>query len=309
VRLNKNGSRVNISLMISPVRDSFGRVVGASKIARDITIRRRAEQAETESKIAARLLQVQDEERRRIARELHDGVGQLLAAVGMNISVVMKERSRLSTNVAQRVDESSELVRHVSDEIRTVSYLLHPPLLDEMGLRSALRWYVDGFAERSQMDAKLEVPPAFARLPKEHELCLFRIAQECLTNVHRHSKGSSVQVILSDAGGNTTLQVHDNGRGFAEEKVAAVAAGKTPGVGFRGMQERLRQLGGKLEIKSDANGTVVTAILQRPEPASAPVQSVAGLDEPRKSEALPKALPRKANSKVKSSRRKASRRS
>ncbi len=309
VRLNKNGKRVNISLMISPVLDSFGRVVGASKIARDITIHQRAEQAETESLISARLLQVQDEERRRIARELHDGLGQLLAAVGMNISVVLKERSKLSPNAAQRVDESSELVRHVSDEIRTVSYLLHPPLLDEMGLRSALRWYVDGFAERSRIDAKLEISPAFARLSKEHELCLFRIAQECLTNVHRHSTGSAVRVILSDTGGNTVLQVQDNGGGFAEEKVAAVAAGKTPGVGFRGMQERLRQLGGKLEIKSDKSGTIVTAMLPRSEPAAASAPSREGSDERRVPEDLPKTPPRKANSKANSSRRKARRRS
>jgi PAS domain S-box-containing protein len=309
VRMNKNGKRVNISLMISPVLDSFGRVVGASKIARDITIHRRAEQAETESLISARLLQVQDEERRRIARELHDGVGQLLAAVGMNISVVLRERSKLSPNVAQRVDESSELVRHVSDEIRTVSYLLHPPLLDEMGLRSALRWYVDGFAERSRIDAKLEISPAFARLPKEHELCLFRIAQECLTNVHRHSKGSAVRVILSDAGGNIVLQVQDNGRGFAEEKLDAVAAGKTPGVGFRGMQERLRQLGGKLEIKSDKSGTIVTAMLPRSEPASASAAAKEVLGERRAAEELPKKPLRKANSKTNASRRKARRRS
>jgi len=307
--VNKNGKRVNISLMISPVRDSFGRVVGASKIARDITIHRRAEQAETESLISARLLQVQDEERRRIARELHDGVGQLLAAVVVNISVVLRERSKLSPNVAQRVDESSELVKHVSDEIRTVSYLLHPPLLDEMGLRSALRWYVDGFAERSRIDAKLEIPPAFARLPKEHELCLFRIAQECLTNVHRHSKGNAVRVILSDTGGNIVLQVQDNGRGLAEEKLAAVAAGKTPGVGFRGMQERLRQLGGKLEIKSDQSGTIVTAMLPRSEHASASAAAKEVLGERRAAEELPKTAPRKANSKAVSSDRKARRRS
>ena len=309
VRLNKNGKRVNISLMISPVLDSFGRVVGASKIARDITIHRRAEQAETESLISARLLQVQDEERRRIARELHDGVGQLLAAVGMNISVVMKERSKLSPNVAQRVDESNELVRHVSEEIRTVSYLLHPPLLDEMGLRSALRWYVDGFAERSRIDAKLEIPAAFARLPKDHELCLFRIAQECLTNVHRHSKSSTVQITLSDEGANTVLQIQDNGRGFTDDKLAAVAAGKTPGVGLRGMRERLRQLGGKLEIKSDANGTIVTATLPHSEPASTSAVSQEVLDEHRAAEELPKTPPRKANSKTNASRRTARRRS
>ena len=309
VRLSKSGKRVNISLMISPVRDSFGRVVGASKIARDITIHKRAEQAETESLISARLLQVQDEERRRIARELHDGVGQLLAAVGMNVSVVMKERSKLSANVAQRVDEISELVRHVSEEIRTVSYLLHPPLLDEMGLRSALRWYVDGFAERSRIEAKLEIPAAFARLPKDQELCLFRIAQECLTNVHRHSKSSAALITLSENGGNTVLQVQDNGRGFDEDKLNAVTAGKTPGVGLRGMQERLRQLGGTLEIKSDANGAILTATLPRPEPAASPAPSIARVDEREATELLPKTPPRKANSKTDSNHRKTRRRS
>ena len=261
VRVTKNGSRINISLTISPVRDSLGRVIGASKIARDITLRNRAEQALRESELSARLLQVQDEERRRIARELHDGVGQLLSAVGMNISVVLQRREKLSPEVAERVAESGALIQHISKDIRTVSYLLHPPMLDEMGLRSALRWYVDGFAERSRIDAKLEIEGDVNRLPQEHELCLFRIAQECLTNVHRHSKGTSARVKLSKRAGEIVLKVQDNGRGISPEIQAALASGKTVGVGFRGIQERLRNLDGKIEIRSSAKGTIVTATL------------------------------------------------
>lgn len=261
VRLTKSGSRINISLTISPVRDSLGRVIGASKIARDITLRNRAEQALRESELSARLLQVQDEERRRIARELHDGVGQLLSAAGMNISVVLQRREKLSAEVAERVAESGALIQQVSKDIRTVSYLLHPPMLDEMGLRSALRWYVDGFAERSRIDAKLEIEGDVNRLPQEHELCLFRIAQECLTNIHRHAKGTSARVKLSKRAGEIVLKVQDNGRGINPEIQAALASGKTVGVGFRGIQERLRNLNGKIEIQSSAKGTIVTATL------------------------------------------------
>ena len=134
VRLRKDGSRVNVSLTISPVRDNQGHIVGASKIARDISERRRFEEALKENEFSARLLKVQDEDRRRIARELHDGVGQLLAAISMNVGVVAKEKHKLSSDAACRVEENAALIEQASADIRTVSYLLHPPLLDEMGL-------------------------------------------------------------------------------------------------------------------------------------------------------------------------------
>ncbi len=261
IRLRKDGSRVNISLTISPVRNSLGRVIGASKIARDITERKRVEKIAKESEISARLLQVQDEERRRIARELHDGVGQLLTAVGMNISVIQKEKDQLSPDAAQRITENSALIQQASADIRTVSYLLHPPLLDEVGLQSALQWYVDGFTERSKIAVKLELPSDLNRMPQDYELCLFRIAQECLTNIHRHAECSSALVRLSKSQGNVVLEVCDDGRGISQDVQAMIGSGRTAGVGLRGMRERAALLGGTFAIESNGHGACVRVTL------------------------------------------------
>jgi len=257
VRFRKDGRRVNVSLTISPVRDSQGRIVGASKIARDISERSRFEEALKESEFSARLLKVQDEDRRSIARELHDGVGQLLAAISMNIGVVAEEKNKLSPDAARRVEENRVLLHQASTDIRTVSYLLHPPLLDEMGLRSALQWYIEGFSERSKIATRLEVPADLVRLPRDYELVIFRVAQECLTNIHRHAKGSSAIVRLSNADGKLTMQIKDNGEGIDPEIQTRIASGKTSGVGLRGMRERLAAIGGALRIESNVNGTSV----------------------------------------------------
>ncbi|MGA2719157.1 MAG: PAS domain S-box protein [Candidatus Acidiferrales bacterium] len=261
VRLRKDGSRVHVSLTISPVRGAQGHIVGASKIARDISERRRYEEALRESEFSARLLKLQDEDRRRIARELHDGVGQLLAAISMNVAVVMKEMNKLSADAARRVEENKALIQQASADIRTVSYLLHPPLLDEMGLSSALRWYIDGFAERSKMSVVLEMPPDLGRLPQDSELVLFRTAQECLTNIHRHAKGSSAFVRLSDTGGRLAMEIRDNGQGIDEELQRKIASGKASGVGLRGMRERVVAIGGTFAIESSENGTSVVVTL------------------------------------------------
>ena len=165
-------------------------------LLRDITERKQAEEAIKEKELSARLLKLQDEERRRIARELHDGVGQLLAAMSMNASRVNGEKANLSPDAARCAEENSKLIEQVSADIRTMSYLFHPPLLDEMGLDSALKWFIDGFAERSKITANLELPADWERLPQEYELCLFRIAQECLTNIHRHSGSLTALVRL-----------------------------------------------------------------------------------------------------------------
>ncbi|HTZ73581.1 MAG TPA: PAS domain S-box protein [Candidatus Aquilonibacter sp.] len=257
VRFRKDGRRVNVSLTISPVRDSQGRIIGASKIARDISERSRFEEALKESEFSARLLKVQDEDRRSIARELHDGVGQLLAAISMNIGVVAEEKNKLSPDAARRVEENKVLLHQASTDIRTVSYLLHPPLLDEMGLRSALQWYIEGFSERSKIATRLEVPADLVRLPRDYELVIFRVAQECLTNIHRHAKSSSAIVRLSNADGKLTMQIKDNGEGIDPEIQTRIASGKTSGVGLRGMRERLAAIGGALRIESNVNGTSV----------------------------------------------------
>jgi PAS domain S-box-containing protein len=261
VRISKDGKRLDISLTISPVKDASGRVVGASKVARDITGRREAEEARKEAAIAARLLQVQDTERRRIARELHDGVGQLLAAIGMNVSQNLEEQAKLSPATARRVHQNLDLIAQASAEIRTISYLLHPPMLEELGLRFALKSYVDGFAERSKITVESQIASDLGRLPQEYELSLFRIVQECLTNVHRHSKSPSALVRLSRTPQEITLEVKDNGTGINDELRSSIVSGASAGVGFRGMQERVRTLGGTLTVQSNGQGTSVLVAL------------------------------------------------
>jgi PAS domain S-box-containing protein len=261
VRVRKDGTTLDISLTISPIRDAAGRVVGASKVARDVTERKQAEEARKEAELSASLLRVQDEERKRIARELHDGVGQLLAAMSMNVSRVIHEKSNLSLDAARCAEENANLIQQVSKDIRIMSYLLHPPLLDELGLPSALRWYVEGFAERSKIAARIELPDDLPRLPQEHELCLFRIAQECLTNIHRHSGSSTALVRLSRTPGEIRMEVSDEGRGINQEIRSKVASGESPGVGLRGMRERVKQIGGTLGIHSSGNGACVLVAL------------------------------------------------
>lgn len=220
--------------------------------------------------LTGRLLQLQDDERRRIARELHDSVGQTLAALAMNLSAVSADIERL-TKTASTVADSAALVKDMSGDIRTISYLLHPPLLDEAGLSSALRWYIEGFAERSKIKATLEFPDGFGRLSRELETAIFRLAQECLTNIHRHSGSPMATVRISRSATEVWIEVEDKGKGLSPEKKAEIASSGTVGVGIRGMRERVRQLGGSLEICSDGigKGTVVMARLPVPRSISA----------------------------------------
>ena len=210
--------------------------------------------------LTGRLLQLQDDERRRIARELHDSVGQMLAALAMNLSAVNSDIERL-TNTANAVSSSMNMVQEMTKEIRTISYLLHPPLLDEAGLDSALRWYIEGFAERSNIQVELDFPEDFGRLSRELETAIFRTVQECLTNIHRHSESPTAKIRLARNGAEVHVEVEDEGKGIPPEKHYEVASPGTPGVGIRGMRERLRQLGGSLEIHSNGKGTLVKARL------------------------------------------------
>jgi PAS domain S-box-containing protein len=277
VRMRKDGSRLDISLTISPVKDSTGRVIGASKVARDISERKRAEQAHKEAELSARLLQVQDEERRRIARELHDGVGQLLSAVGMNVSQILREKGKLSPAAIRSAEDMTFSIERASAEIRTVSYLLHPPMLDEIGLPTALRWYADGFAERSKIKVAVEVPGDFPRLIQDYELSLFRIAQESLTNIHRHSGSFTAFIRLSCVDEKVELEIRDEGKGINQEIQSKINSGASVGVGFRGMQERVRLIGGKLTVhpNPNGNGTSVLVTLPLNEEALAPSQNTA----------------------------------
>ncbi len=210
--------------------------------------------------LSARLLQLQDDERRRIARELHDSVGQLLTGLAMNLSVMRTDIERLIKTTGA-ITDSEGLVQEMSREIRTISHLLHPPLLDEVGLSSALPWYIDGFSKRSKIDVDLEFPADFGRLSHELETAIFRVVQECLTNIHRHSGSPTARIRIKRSASEVRVAVEDRGKGISPEKQSEMATDGKPGVGVRGMRERIRQLGGTLEIESNGKGTVVAACL------------------------------------------------
>jgi signal transduction histidine kinase len=222
--------------------------------------------------LSSRLQQMRDEERRQISRELHDSIGQLLAALAMNIAVVQRQADNLDSAGARAISENAAVVEQISREIRTISHLLHPPLLDAAGLASALRWYVDGFSERSQIRVDLQIPEPFRRLSDEMEIAIFRMIQECLTNIHRHSGGNSAAIRVREENHRIVVEVQDAGKGIPLEKQLELTSSGRIGVGFRGMRERVRQLGGTLEIRSDNAGTAVTATLPLAESTSATVE-------------------------------------
>src|SRR6202158_5567374 len=210
--------------------------------------------------LSGHLQQLRDEERRQIARELHDSVGQLLAAMSMNIATLQSQSHKLDSAGARAVSENSALVQQMGKEIRTISHLLHPPLLDVAGLASAVRWYVDGFSERSKIKVDMEIPAEFRRLPDQMEIAIFRLVQECLTNIHRHSGSDSAKIAIREEDDSVIIEIKDAGKGISLEKQLELSSGRT-GVGFRGMRERLRQFGGDLNIQSDHSGTFVKAKL------------------------------------------------
>jgi PAS domain S-box-containing protein len=212
--------------------------------------------------LAATLVHIQDDERRRIGRDLHDSTGQSLAALELGLTRLARAVEPLAGPARSLVNECVALAHQCSTEIRTASYLLHPPLLDEIGLLSALRWLADGLRQRSGINIELELPEAMDRLPPEHELAIFRVAQEALTNVHRHSKSPSVTIRLFEQDGAVILEVEDAGHGIlvggSSGRVEDAAA---LGVGLAGMRERMRQLGGSLSVRTGRRGTSVQAIL------------------------------------------------
>jgi len=204
--------------------------------------------------LSARLLRMQDDERRRLARELHDTAGQLLVALNLTLVPVEEALAKRDPELAKQVTAGLGLVDELSRDLRTMSHLLHPPLLDEAGLHSAVRWYVEGFAERSKIQVDLQLDPKVGRLPAEFETAIFRIVQECLTNIHRHSGSKSASISITRHGDEIKLEIIDRGKGMP----TPISRG---GVGIQGMRERVRQLGGELEIESGTGGTRVTARL------------------------------------------------
>jgi PAS domain S-box-containing protein len=383
VRRRKDGSLLDVSLTISPVRDSSGRVIGASKVARDITAQKQAEQALRESeqrfrvitdaspvlvwmsgtdrlcyyfnkgwldfvgrtleqesgngwtenvhpedfdhcmqiyisnfdarrpfemeyrmrhhtgqyrwildrgvpryapdgtfegyvggcldihdqKEAAekvriaedvtRLMKVQDQERRRIARELHDSAGQTLTVLGLNLAQLVERARIIAPELADEGKQIEEVVQRLHREIRTTSYLLHPPLLDECGLASALNCYVEGLAERSDVAITLDVAADVGRLPSDMELAIFRLVQECLTNIHRHSGSETALIRIAREGENVRTEVQDHGKGISRERLSEIQSHGS-GVGIRGIRERIRQFHGEMKIESNGSGTSIS---------------------------------------------------
>ena len=208
--------------------------------------------------LSARLLQSRDLERRSMARDLHDITGQELAVIMMSLSQLSNGLERPEFDAHAAIADVSALVRKIEGEIRTLSYVLHPPLLDDLGLASALGWYVDGFAKRSEIAVRLDLPPALPRLSKEKEIAIFRVVQESLTNVLRHSGSASARIRADADEKILRLYVEDSGRGFSVPSLAARKDRNTKfGVGVLSMRERLQQLGGTLEIESSSSGTRV----------------------------------------------------
>jgi PAS domain S-box-containing protein len=207
--------------------------------------------------LSVRLLRAQDAERRRIGRELHDSAGQYLAALQMNLDTLVEDKEQTSPAGRLKLSESLALVHQCSAEIRTLSYLLHPPLLEDAGLAPTVNWFVEGFAQRSGIQVTVEMQSDIGRLKSSIELALFRIIQECLTNTHRHSNSKTASIKIDLADGTLVLKINDQGVGIPPGKLSRLAKGS--GVGIAGMGERLSDLGGTLQITSDSNGTVVTA--------------------------------------------------
>ena len=276
-----------------PLLDDQGEIVEWFGAASDITARREAEenyrglaksldaevrertrelesrnadvlrQSEQLRELSYRVMKTQDEERRHIARELHDSAGQTLAVLGMHLAQIARKAGKTSPEIVKDTRNAEEILRQLQKEIRTTSYLLHPPLLDETGLSSAVAWYIDGLKERSGLDIHLSIPEDFGRAPRDMELVIFRLVQECLTNIHRHSGASSACISIARGRGAISVEVADNGAGMPAEKLLEVRSGGY-GVGLRGMRERVRQFHGEMSIESDSSGTKILVTLPLP---------------------------------------------
>jgi PAS domain S-box-containing protein len=282
-RVRKDGSRFWANVIITAVRDEHHQLIGFGKVTRDITDRMQsqraldrvnqdlkneilerklAEQKLAESEQSLRslslhLLRSQDEERRRIGRDLHDSLGQVLTVMKMNLEALAPVAGDRRDQIVKCIELADSCIR----EVRTISYLLYPPMLEELGLRAAVPWYLDGFAARSGIQTTFEVSADFDRLPRESELALFRVLQEGLTNLHRHSGSPVAHIRLSRKNGTTALEIRDEGKGIPPSVLSGGVSGHLPptGVGLRGMAERMKQLGGRLEVTSSERGTTVVA--------------------------------------------------
>ena len=249
------GHRVG-EITLTPLADKTGTLVQLAGVIRDITERRRAE--DEVRQLSGHLLRSQDEERLRIGRELHDSTGQELAAVAMNLGLVQQRNAGRDVTADNLLADSQAIIEQCQRELRTLSYRLHPPVLDELGLAGAVHEYADGFTQRSGIKVTTDAGPALERLPAETERALFRMVQESLANVHRHSGSATAAIRIAREGANVTLEVADQGHGLHIRDDGTVAQ---VGVGLAGMRERVRQLGGRFEVESSSRGTTVRAIV------------------------------------------------
>jgi PAS domain S-box-containing protein len=249
------GPRVG-AVTLTPIANETGTFVQLAGGARDITERKQAEDDVRE--LSGHLLRSQDEERRRIGRELHDSTAQELVAVAMNLDLVQQHRAGRDAHDDNLLADSQALVEQCQRELRTLAYQLHPPILDEVGLVGAVQEYAAGFTQRSGIKVALDASPALTRLSAGTELALFRVVQESLGNVHRHSGSPTATIRMAQEAGALVLEVSDQGHGLPLRSDGTAA---NAGVGLPGMRERVRQLGGRFEMESTRAGTTVRAIV------------------------------------------------
>jgi two-component system, NarL family, sensor kinase len=262
-----DGARKIIQNSAVPIRDSNEQITGAVIVNEDVSARKTAEHELNDSynqlrTLTGRLMRAQDDERRRIAQLLHETTAQNLAGLKMHLARLNRTAGQVSDADRDTLAESVSLVDQSISEIRTLSYLLHPPFLDEMGLLSALRWYAGGFSERSGIAVNLELPESFERLPLDTETALFRIVQESLINIHRHAASETARIGLRRDAETLVLEIEDRGHGIPKDSLAHIMRREgLAGVGIAGMSERIEQLGGRLEITSSDQGTTVRVLL------------------------------------------------
>ena len=260
---------VAVALFISYLNGKQVRTEEALRRSRDDLEAEVQERTTRLHQLSGRLLHLQDEERRRIARELHETIAQSLVVLKMDLSVLSKSKQLLPAPAQEALHEAGALAQECMRQARTLSYLLHPPLLDEAGLYSALRWYVDGFARRSGIDTELQMPSDIGRLSQEVETTVFRIVQECLTNIHRHSGSPTAKVRIARTSKDVVLEVQDEGHGMPDTAFGrTLNSGPTLGVGIAGIRERVQELGGHLEINSQNRGTTIKVVLLTREEAA-----------------------------------------
>lgn len=225
-------------------------------------------QAEQLRELSRSVLQAQDKERRHIARELHDSAGQTLAVLSMSLGQLVRETKTRDERLAGIAEQAEALAQQLNKEIRTTSYLLHPPLLDESGLGSALHWYARGLSQRTGLKIELNIPEDFGRIPRDLELAVFRMVQESLTNIHRHSEAKSARIAIAQQDHHVVVDVQDDGRGMSPARLSEIRSGGS-GLGIRGMRERMHQFLGQMDIQSNSSGTRVSVTIPLPESAPA----------------------------------------